>query len=384
PNAPLTIFTDSRYAMDGLTKHLPSWEDDGWIGVANSEWFKAAAYHLRTRAAPTYFKWTKGHARTRGNEEADRLANIGAQKPQANNIEMAVPDAFNMQGAKLETITQSMAYQGIKERKSEVSYKRSTLMNLDIACHAIHAISGYMETDQTIWENCRHADIRKPAQQFLFCALHHSHRIGDFWTNIPTYEHRSKCSACHDTTETLEHILLECPSRERKAVWELTKNLWPTDYGDWPTVNIGTILGCGSLNLPPTTQQQPGKNALTPAQRGASWLLRILISEAAHLIWAIRCERVIRGTTCTQEVITKRWLHKINHRLQMDCQLGTIRLRHPSPKQKVTLTWQKVISSPSDIPSDWATNLEVLVGINLPRPSVVRGHRAAHRVPHTP
>ncbi|KAF8841304.1 hypothetical protein BDN67DRAFT_1045317, partial [Paxillus ammoniavirescens] len=63
--------------------------------------------------------------------------------------------------------------------------------------------------------------------------------------------------------------------------------------------------------------------------------------EAAHLIWVIRCERVIRGTTCTRDTIVKRWLHKINHRLQMDCQLSTTRLRHPPSKQKVTLTWQK-------------------------------------------
>ena len=34
PNyVPLTIKTDSRYAIDGLTTHLKKWGDRGWIGI---------------------------------------------------------------------------------------------------------------------------------------------------------------------------------------------------------------------------------------------------------------------------------------------------------------------------------------------------------------
>jgi ribonuclease HI len=32
PFYPLTIITDSRYVIDGLTLHPGKWEDDGWIG----------------------------------------------------------------------------------------------------------------------------------------------------------------------------------------------------------------------------------------------------------------------------------------------------------------------------------------------------------------
>lgn len=53
PTAPLTIVTDSRYSIDRLTKHLGNWEDQGWSNISNADWFKAAAYHLRRRAAPT-------------------------------------------------------------------------------------------------------------------------------------------------------------------------------------------------------------------------------------------------------------------------------------------------------------------------------------------
>lgn len=37
---PLKINTDSCYMIDGLTKHLKNWEDNGWIGVDNAKFFK--------------------------------------------------------------------------------------------------------------------------------------------------------------------------------------------------------------------------------------------------------------------------------------------------------------------------------------------------------
>jgi hypothetical protein len=37
---PLTIKTDLKYAIDGLTSHLKKWEDIGWIGIKNQEWIK--------------------------------------------------------------------------------------------------------------------------------------------------------------------------------------------------------------------------------------------------------------------------------------------------------------------------------------------------------
>ena len=59
PRWPLKIVTDSKYTINGLTKHLKEWEDNRWIEVKNAKLFKRAAYLLKKCTAPTTFQWVK-------------------------------------------------------------------------------------------------------------------------------------------------------------------------------------------------------------------------------------------------------------------------------------------------------------------------------------
>ena len=87
----LTIITDSRYVIDGLTKHLKIWEDNGWINIKNADFYKRAAYLLKRRSAPTAFKWVKGHRGNLGNEESDKLAKEGAEKHEPDDLLLNIP-----------------------------------------------------------------------------------------------------------------------------------------------------------------------------------------------------------------------------------------------------------------------------------------------------
>lgn len=115
---PLKIKTDSKYVIEGLTKHLKNWENQGWIGIKNKKWFKRAAYLLRRRTATTKFKWVKGHNGDPGNEASDALAKEGTNKETVDEISLEIPDRFDLQGAKLATITQAIAYKGIQESQT--------------------------------------------------------------------------------------------------------------------------------------------------------------------------------------------------------------------------------------------------------------------------
>jgi ribonuclease HI len=102
---PMIIVTDSKYVINGLTTHLSEWEDKGWTEVKNAIFFKRAAYLLRKRSATTAFRWVKGHNGNIGNEQSNILAKQGATKDGVDTLTLDVPKDFDIQGAKLSSLT---------------------------------------------------------------------------------------------------------------------------------------------------------------------------------------------------------------------------------------------------------------------------------------
>ena len=79
----VTLSTDSRYVMDGLTKWIHGWRRNGWKTadrkpVKNAELWQ----ELLAASAPhrIEWKWVKGHAGHPDNERADKLASDAAVK----------------------------------------------------------------------------------------------------------------------------------------------------------------------------------------------------------------------------------------------------------------------------------------------------------------
>src|SRR5229473_731015 len=283
PFAPLHIISDSKYMINGLTKHLVNWEKRGWIGIDNKDLLQPIAARLRERGAISTFKWTKGHSGKIGNEAADALACEGANKPDSDIIDMSVNPKFNLTGAQLSCMSQALIYQGIKELES-VPPQISTEINLDITRHAVHSTSGHFPTDAAIWHSVRHKEIDCTIRIFLWKLLHGVHKCGEYWLNIPGFEQWSTCQTC-GVPESMEHILTDCDVPGQKIVWSLAKNLWLKKHKHWPNVtNIGNITGCSLIEV----RNQHGQR-----RNGAERLFRIVITESAYLIWKIRCHRVI-------------------------------------------------------------------------------------------
>jgi hypothetical protein len=183
------------YLIDGLTQHLKDWEDRGWIGVSNKEAFQRATAMLRMRTAPTAFAWVKGHSGEEGNERADHLADKGIKKDMPDEIDFSIPPCFNIQGAKVSTLTQRIAYRGIMEQRQRV-VRRRTARNLDQVRHAVEEVTGHLENDETLWRNCQKRELRKKVQQFVIKATHEAFKIGAYWQTIPGYEERTTCKLC--------------------------------------------------------------------------------------------------------------------------------------------------------------------------------------------
>jgi hypothetical protein len=190
--------------------------------------------------------------------------------------------------------------------------------------------------------------------------------VGDIWNNIPNFEYRETCPTCQ-TTGSMEHILTQCAAGPNRIIWTLAREAWP-DHGDpWPEIDIGLILGIGCLNGPRDDDQQPGAHPRRDPRnrardKGKTRLLQILVSESAHLIWVLRCERIIHEDDHSDEEIKARWRRKINERLTCDRITTTKTVRNKTYTNLIKNTWRQTLQKTQDLPVNWITNREVLVG----------------------
>ena len=82
----LTIWSDSQYAVNAFNLGwIRKWETNGWRTakrqpVKNPDLWRRIRQLLADSAAAVEFRWIKGHAGHPGNERADHLANLAAQR----------------------------------------------------------------------------------------------------------------------------------------------------------------------------------------------------------------------------------------------------------------------------------------------------------------
>ncbi|SOB78546.1 ribonuclease HI [Sphingomonas guangdongensis] len=79
----VTLSTDSRYVMDGLTKWIKGWQRNGWKTADKKPVKNAELWQALLAASEPHrieWKWVKGHAGHPDNERADRLASDAADK----------------------------------------------------------------------------------------------------------------------------------------------------------------------------------------------------------------------------------------------------------------------------------------------------------------
>jgi hypothetical protein len=163
----------------------------------------------------------------------------------------------------------------------------------------------------------------------------------------------------------MQHILLECHTNAREIIWERAKELWPREWQEWPEIRLGTILGIGHIALHENGRQLGNENnAPTRKSRGQTRLLQILISEASHLIWVLRCERVIHreNRQHTNQEINARWKRVINDRLTTDRITATKIKRDRTFTKLVNATWKKTLEKQGIPHHNWLQRREVFSG----------------------
>lgn len=82
---PIEIHTDSAYLINGITKWVYGWEKNGWktstgAEVENKDLWKLLAQDVRRIKNKIEWKKVKGHSGIAGNERADEIATLYADK----------------------------------------------------------------------------------------------------------------------------------------------------------------------------------------------------------------------------------------------------------------------------------------------------------------
>jgi ribonuclease HI len=83
----VTLCTDSRYVIDGMTKWIEGWQRRGWINASKKPVRNADLWHDLLDAAERHrihWQWVKGHSGHPENERVDRLASDAAGEAHAS------------------------------------------------------------------------------------------------------------------------------------------------------------------------------------------------------------------------------------------------------------------------------------------------------------
>ncbi len=203
----------------------------------------------------------------------------------------------------------------------------------------------------------RDKDIPRKMRDFLWKMMHGAQRLGNYWEHIPGYEYRATCSVC-GMEDTMEHILFECEAQGQAVVWRMVRKAIELTGCTVPNLSIGAVLGASSIAL-----RRQGV-----LKKGPSRLAKLLVVEGAHLIWRLRCERVIEWEDSpeksrTASEVMARFRMAVSRRMEVDRSLMCSWLTGAKPKRAIVLeTWRRVLANWKDLPQDWIESPGVLVG----------------------
>ena len=79
----VTVHTDSRYVIDGMTKWIDGWKKRGWVNASKQPVKNADLWHDLIEAANRHtirWEWVKGHSGHPENDRVDQLASDEADR----------------------------------------------------------------------------------------------------------------------------------------------------------------------------------------------------------------------------------------------------------------------------------------------------------------
>ncbi|KAJ3002608.1 hypothetical protein NUW54_g5756 [Trametes sanguinea] len=355
--------TDSRTTMESVTIRRRQYENEGFIRQSNSELTKALIGALLSRQTFSAFTWVKGHNGHPANEAADQLAGQAAARTVGDEVDLNIDETLRLTGAKLNTMTQELAYKAIQKiRAGNAEARTSTAERVSQILNDIADGFSVMLPEGQLWRSLKKPVVTREARQWIWMVIHDGYMVGNRWLRpnmSDELRERAICKTCGQT-ETMQHILFCCNACGRETIWTLLRDCWEvtglTGYDpDW-----GTILGAACAVIRPN-----GPDSKRDAAAEDRWA--ILAIESAHLIWKLRCERVITndGTEFAERAVANRWYAALARRLDLERKIVALTPGKKRARMQTRLDaiWRPLVEGLTDQSTDWVIDSGVLVGI---------------------
>ncbi|EJD46549.1 hypothetical protein AURDEDRAFT_63155 [Auricularia subglabra TFB-10046 SS5] len=350
----LEITATSATLVDALTKHLHRNEREGWVRYGkDAKIMRCTAAALRSRPAGTSFVLLTKKA-ARDNEDhriAYWLAEAAMHDPQREKLSMSHLIPFDRPGREVVGITQKEAHREIRRWSSmDRPARRRTVTNLALIKHMIKVCFGWSPSDTQIWKSIQSKDMSRGARVFIWKGIHGGHKVGDYFSKMPRpWADFAKCPTC-GCTESMHHILFECPDHGQKVVWELVRTfLRHKAVEDFTPNNLGLIWGCALVT--------PGVGG--SRNSGADRAYRKVVSESAFLIWKMRCEKRIEyrdnpDWKLPDRAVIARWDAMMRRMVSFDYKLNATMTGHVGKRYALTAATWRDLTDPSSACATWS------------------------------
>lgn len=169
----VTVYTDSRYVIDGLTKWLPNWQRRGWTTAAGAAVKNRALWQKLARLATPRVSWkhVRGHSGNPNNERVDDIARAFASG--------CVPQLFRGRlGEPGDPVPTEVTQQAAVQARRVTSVPQSSTFSKP---RYVSIIRGDVAIDDS-WAACesrvrgvsgaRYKKIRTAEELAAFCAKH--------------------------------------------------------------------------------------------------------------------------------------------------------------------------------------------------------------------
>jgi recombinational DNA repair protein RecR len=242
------IITNNQTIINMLKTGYTKKENSNWSDYKDKKLWKETLQVLRNRSGKTEIRRPKT---IEEENQSNELYEIIKNRRTTYNI---LPDHldpktnYEAEGARLQTMTQKLAYKLALDENSDTILNANTKARLVKVKNTVERETKLRPTTEMIWKTIMNIKPLRIAD-FIWKIAHGRIKCGKYFSKINGWEDKQYCK-CNGDIESLEHIILTCKANSAPKIWEKIKDLWKQmTETEMKIPSIETLIGIGTYKI---------------------------------------------------------------------------------------------------------------------------------------